>query len=39
MLYASEECWQTGQWTDECICEFCAHKGECSGAEDNDNED
>lgn len=26
-------CWSTGNYTDECDCEFCSHKHECSGYE------
>ena len=36
MMYASDRCWETGEWTDECMCEFCSHKDECSGAEDDE---
>ena len=28
---ATDRCWQTGNYTDDCICEFCSHKFECSG--------
>lgn len=31
-----ELCWQTGDYTDECYCEFCEHSDECSGSEDKD---
>lgn len=27
----TELCWQTGDYTDECHCEFCEHSDECSG--------
>ena len=30
-------CWQTGNYTDECDCEFCSHKQECSGYGGDDN--
>ena len=36
-MEAPERCWETGEFTDECICEFCDHKYECSGYE-NDGE-
>ena len=36
MMYASEQCWQTGEWTDECVCECCEHREECSGADNED---
>lgn len=26
----TELCWQTGDYTDECYCEFCEHSDECS---------
>lgn len=26
----TELCWQTGDYTDECHCEFCEHSDECS---------
>lgn len=32
----TELCWQTGDYTDECYCEFCEHSDECSGSEDED---
>ena len=33
---AKEHCWETGEYTDDCICELCNHKDECSGYEDDD---
>lgn len=36
-----ENCWNTGEYTDDCICETCAHAYECSGSnikEDDDDE-
>ena len=38
-MYPTEKCWQTGIYTDDCECEFCEHKYECSGYEDEDDED
>lgn len=35
-IYPTELCWQTGVFTDDCECEFCDHKGECSGYEEDD---
>lgn len=32
----SELCWQTGNYTDNCECEFCNHKEECSRYEDDE---
>lgn len=29
----TEICWETGKYTDECDCELCDHKHECSGYE------
>lgn len=38
-VYPTELCWQTGIFTDSCECEFCEHKEECSGYEDEDEDD
>lgn len=38
-MYPTELCWLTGNYTDDCVCEFCGHKGECSGYEDHDDND
>lgn len=35
----TEKCWNTGEYTDNCICELCDHKDECSGYEDHDDND
>lgn len=35
----SELCWQTRNYTDDCICEFYDHKHECSGYEDDEDDD
>ncbi len=32
----TDVCWETGNYTDDCICEFCDHKDECSGYEGDD---
>lgn len=37
-MYATERCWLTGNY-DGCDCEFCEHKSECSGYEDEDDEE
>jgi len=29
----TEKCWETGEYNDECDCEMCDHKFECSGYE------
>lgn len=36
LLMPTELCWQTGNFTDDCECELCDHKEECSGYEDDD---
>lgn len=30
---ANELCWETGNYSDDCICELCDHQHECSGYE------
>lgn len=35
-MEATERCWETGEYTDDCICELCNHKFECSGYEEDD---
>ena len=38
-MYPPDKCWETGEYTDDCNCEVCDHKEECSGADlDDDNE-
>lgn len=37
--YPTDHCWQTGNYTDNCECEFCEHKEECSGYERDDEDD
>ena len=32
-MNANDNCWYTGNYTDDCECEFCSHKWECSGYE------
>lgn len=27
----TEVCWNTGIYSDSCICDFCSHNFECSG--------
>lgn len=35
-----EFCWNTGRYTDECQCEICMHRSECSaGGEDEDDDE
>ena len=34
----TEYCWETGEYTDECDCEMCEHKFECSGYESDDDD-
>lgn len=38
-MYPTDICWQTGNYTDDCICEFCDHRYECSGYDNNDDEE
>lgn len=38
-IVPTDLCWRTGNFTDDCECEFCEHKEECSGYEDEDDED
>lgn len=33
LIDKNEICWQTGNYQDGCICEFCQHKEECSGSD------
>lgn len=28
---SNERCWNTGEYTDNCCCEMCPHRDECSG--------
>lgn len=35
-MEATYFCWETGIYTDECICENCDYRDECSGYEDHD---
>ena len=36
---ATEKCWITGIYSDECTCELCDHKHECSGYENHDEDE
>ena len=38
-METTDQCWETGTFTDDCICELCEHRNECSGYEDHDEED
>ena len=38
-MYPTELCWQTGNFTDKCECEFCEHKYECSGYDSEGDDD
>jgi hypothetical protein len=29
-------CWKYGMYNDDCICDLCPYKDECSGHEDED---
>lgn len=35
-MEATDRCWEIGEYTDDCICELCDHKDECSGYDDDD---
>lgn len=41
MMDLNEKCWETGYYSDECICELCDHRYECSGydSSEDDNEE
>lgn len=32
----TELCWETGNYIDDCDCEFCVHNFECSGYDSDD---
>lgn len=37
---ATEICWKTGAYSDDCICDECMHREECSASNvDNDDEE
>ncbi len=36
-MYPTDYCWLTGNYQD-CDCEFCEHKAECSGYCNNEDE-
>lgn len=38
-MLPTELCWQTGDYTDECICDFCDHSYECSASNNNVDDD
>lgn len=38
MMNPNEFCWQTGNYTDNCDCELCSHKYECSGYDGEEDE-
>ena len=38
-MESTDRCWETGAFTDDCICELCEHRDECSGYEDHEEED
>lgn len=35
----SDICWNTGSYIDDCICEICDHRFECSGYDDHEDDD
>jgi hypothetical protein len=38
-MYPSDICYATGNYTDDCVCEICDHRFECSGYNDDDEDD
>ena len=38
-MEAMDFCWETGTYTDDCICEVCEHRHECSGFNDHEDDD
>lgn len=38
-MYPTNLCWETGKFTDDCCCDFCEHREECSGYDKNDDDD
>lgn len=38
MISPNEKCWETGNYTDNCDCELCPHKYECSGYDGEEDE-
>lgn len=32
-------CWEFGVYDDDCICDFCSHREECSGREEKEEEE
>ena len=39
VMYPTDLCWETGEFTDDCCCDFCEHREECSGYDKNDDDD
>lgn len=35
---ATEYCWRTGNYTDDCVCALCLHRDECSGSDVDDDD-
>ena len=35
----TDKCWETGIFTDDCDCELCNHKHNCSGYEPAEDDD
>lgn len=34
-MYPTDLCWEAGNYTDDCCCDFCEHHEECSGYDDD----
>lgn len=35
----TEHCWETGDYTDECVCDLCDHMYECSASTYGEDDD
>lgn len=38
-MYPTDLCLETGEYTDDCCCDFCTHREECSGYDGEDDDD
>lgn len=38
-MHPSDICYATGNYTDDCVCEICDHRFECSGYNDDEDDD
>ncbi len=37
-MNSNDTCWETGNYTDDCDCDLCEHRYECSGYNEEDDE-